>query len=424
MGNTCDNCLILTALIKNGSVELARNLSQVNSDNFKGVVSYSGFITVKEQYNSNMFFWYFPHPEQSKETPWIIWLQGGPGYSSLFGLFILIGPIHLKHDKVQLRNITWANDYSLLFIDNPVGAGFSFTTDYRGYISDEDAIGEQLYEFLQQFVQVFPELHDAPLFIAGESYAGKYIPALGIQIHRHREKNHHINLRGMAVGNGLIDPRSMMHYSDLCKALGILDTVQLNKVKELETSIVKLIDENKIVNASNKFNETIEYIKKQSAVNIYNFHKEPDVNTTQFERFVNRADVRNWIHVGNATYNLNNEIVYQKMLPDIMNSTKPFVEELLEHYGFLCYSGQLDLLLPYSLSKYTYQELSWSRQKEYRSAPRKRLRQYPSQALVGFKKYGGNFMEILIRGAGHMVPLEQPDVLKFIMDSFISQFTS
>lgn len=55
-------------------------------------------------------------------------------------------------------------------------------------------IGENLYEALQQFLTLFPELRKAPLTIAGESYAGKHIPSLGVQIHWHKEEKEPINL--------------------------------------------------------------------------------------------------------------------------------------------------------------------------------------------------------------------------------------
>ncbi|CAG9784175.1 unnamed protein product [Diatraea saccharalis] len=392
---------ILTPKIKAGYANQARNQSEVDSKNFLGVKSHSGFLTVNEEYNSNLFFWYFPHERQA-EVPWIIWLQ------------------------VVRRNLTWASDYSLLFVDNPVGAGFSFTDDDKGYTQNEDEVGEQLYELLIQFLEIFPELKTAPLFIAGESYAGKYVPALAIQIHRRnresKESETPINLRGLSIGNGLIDPRSMMHYTELCSVLGLLAGKDLEKLKELENASVTLLDEQRMVESANKFNETIEFIKKKSGVSIYNFNRDPTSSKTpEFELFVTKPEVRRWIHAGCAKFDFNNQLVYTKMLVDFMNTTKPFVEELLEQYGVMCYSGQLDVILPYGGSRYMYRDLHWTGRNKYDEAPRKRLRGTDG-GVVGYKKSGGNFVEVVVRGAGHMVPAEEPEVLKFLLDAFIEDF--
>lgn len=88
--------LILTPLIEQGRIDEARNASVVNPELFLNVTSYSGYLTVNKTYNSNMFFWYFPIADKPIcESPWIIWLQGGPGASSMTGLFDEIGPIKM-----------------------------------------------------------------------------------------------------------------------------------------------------------------------------------------------------------------------------------------------------------------------------------------------------------------------------------------
>ncbi|KAH9642767.1 hypothetical protein HF086_010420 [Spodoptera exigua] len=331
--------------------------------------------------------------------------------------------------------------------------------------------------FLEQFLMMFPEIRSAPLFVVGESYAGKYVPALGIQIHRHNKNNpsNHINLKvciakdnagllatqsfipcqhciatshcadcsakptsskkclfilvqrfeifqGIAIGNGLVELRQMMHYSTMCSVLGVLEGPQIEQVEMLEKKVIQLIDAKKMVDAANTFNETIEYIKKHTGISVYNFMEEPSSGAPDFEEFINRTDVKELIHVGNATFILNNQLVYQKMLPDFANTTKPFIEELLEHYGVLAYNGQLDMILGYSLSKHMYDTLKWSRRESYFQSPRRRLRKYANGSVVGYKKAGGNFVDVLIRGAGHMVPADQPEVAKFIIDSFIEEF--
>ncbi|KAF9547484.1 hypothetical protein EC957_008321 [Mortierella hygrophila] len=78
--------------------------------------------------NAEMFYWFFPALKPKvKNSPLIIWLQGGPGVSSMIGLFYGTGPIHVTDDlKLVRNNNTWANEYSMLFVGQPVGTGYSF----------------------------------------------------------------------------------------------------------------------------------------------------------------------------------------------------------------------------------------------------------------------------------------------------------
>ena len=94
-----------------------------------GPAGYSGFFTTNEEKTNHMFYWYFP----KKDAPLLIWLQGGPGGSSMFGLFAEMGPFNSNATlKLVKREAAWTSKYAMLFIDNPVGAGFSFTTSGRG----------------------------------------------------------------------------------------------------------------------------------------------------------------------------------------------------------------------------------------------------------------------------------------------------
>lgn len=105
----------------------------------------------------------------------VLWLQGGPGGSSLFGLFSEHGPYRVAEGGVpQLRPITWANKFSMLYVDNPVGTGFSFTKKDEGYARNQTDVGRDLLEALQQFFTLFYELAHNDFYASGESYAGAY----------------------------------------------------------------------------------------------------------------------------------------------------------------------------------------------------------------------------------------------------------
>lgn len=89
--------LFLTPYIEEGRVLEGRKASEVDPELFLGFNSYSGFYTVNKTYNSNIFMWYFPVEKKPvNETPWIVWMQGGPGASSMTGLFDEIGPFRIN----------------------------------------------------------------------------------------------------------------------------------------------------------------------------------------------------------------------------------------------------------------------------------------------------------------------------------------
>jgi vitellogenic carboxypeptidase-like protein len=84
----------------------------------------------------------------------------------------------------------------MLFFDQPVGTGFSFTESKEGYATNVTQSSAQLYTGLVQFFKMFPWLHNNEFYVAGESYAGKYIPCLGNEItERNKKESFKINLK-------------------------------------------------------------------------------------------------------------------------------------------------------------------------------------------------------------------------------------
>lgn len=104
----------------------------------------------------------------------------------MFGLLKLHGPILTTID--ENRNLTgvaknpnsWGRKHNMIYIDNPVGAGFSFSNKMPEV---NDDVTDNLYEFLQQWFQLFPQYQGNTFFAFGESYAGKFVPAITRKIH-------------------------------------------------------------------------------------------------------------------------------------------------------------------------------------------------------------------------------------------------
>ena len=144
------------------------------------------------------FFIFNPFQHNSEKAPVLLWLQGGPGGSSLFGLFNENGPLQVTKDlKVIKRSSSWSLTHHIIYIDNPVGTGFSFTKKDKCYAKNQDNVATDLYFAMTQFFTMFPNLKKNDFYVTGESYAGKYVPALTYKIHTLNPKaTEKINLKG------------------------------------------------------------------------------------------------------------------------------------------------------------------------------------------------------------------------------------
>lgn len=152
--------------------------------------SFSGFLTVNETYNNSLFFWFFPAKSKAAEAPLILWLQGGPGWPTMYGLFKENGPFLVGWDAqnakpVLLQNIySWTENHNMLYIDNPVGTGFSFTENVDGYPETDEQLAVELLEGLAQFMLIYPSMvagadpAKTPVYAFGESYGGAYVVSL------------------------------------------------------------------------------------------------------------------------------------------------------------------------------------------------------------------------------------------------------
>uniref|UniRef100_A0A1B6EFH6 Carboxypeptidase n=1 Tax=Clastoptera arizonana TaxID=38151 RepID=A0A1B6EFH6_9HEMI len=421
--------LILTPFIESGNITLAQNLSRVKELKYHDI-SYSGFLTVDKQYDSNMFFWFFPAINNDTSAPVILWLQGGPGATSLFGLFEEHGPIRITtNGNLKRRKYTWASNHAMLYIDNPVGTGFSFTTKDDGYSKNEVDVGKNLYIALIQFFQLFPQYQKNDFFVTGESYAGKYVPAVSYTIHNNNPTAKlKINLKGLAMGNAFCDPEHMITgYGDYLYQLGLIDTKGRDTFHAEENKGVEFIKEKKWSEAFKTFDSLLDgdLIKYPSTFyNLtgfkfyFNFlHNTEYSNSGSLDNFFQKEEVRKAIHVGNATFNGGTK-VEEFLMEDVMQSVKPWVETLLENYRVLIYNGQLDIIVAYPFTVNFLNALNWSGSNEYKTALRNKW--HVHYELAGYSKTVKNFTEVLVRNAGHMVPFDQP---LWALD-LITRFTS
>lgn len=413
--------LMLTEYLDSNRIRDGQEAAQVPplTGNIK---SYAGFFTVNKTYNSNMYFWYFPSESDPENAPVLVWLQGGPGGSSLYGLFEEHGPYYLtKSNELKIRKTYWSQTHHVIYIDNPVGTGFSFSED-AGYSTNEVEVGENLYRVVYQFFKLFPNLQKNDFFVTGESYAGKYVPALSFAIHKNNPTaDMKINLQGLAIGDGLCDPEHMLGYGNYLYEIGLIDDNQKAKFNEIQDEIVSDIKAEKWTDAFKVFDRLLNgdlTPYKTLLFNatgfsfyfnyLYNTDNEPygDMNS-----FLESPQVRKAIHVGNLTYHTDTK-VEMIIKDDMMQSVAPWVSVLVDNYRVLFYNGQLDIIVAYPLTLNFLKHLDWCGAEEFKTA--KRTLWTVDGELAGYSKLvapsgcRGSITEVLVRNAGHMVPQDQP----------------
>jgi hypothetical protein len=104
-----------------------------------------------------MFFWHFQNQHIANKQRTVIWLNGGPGCSSEDGALMEIGPYRLKDDHtLEYNDGSWTEFANVMFVDNPVGTGFSYV-DTDSYLHELEEMANQFVIFLEKWFALFPE---------------------------------------------------------------------------------------------------------------------------------------------------------------------------------------------------------------------------------------------------------------------------
>ncbi|BDD60985.1 hypothetical protein MAP00_006071 [Monascus purpureus] len=174
-----------------------------------GVNQYSGYLSVGT--NMNMWFWFFESRSNPSTDPLVAWFNGGPGCSSMIGLFQENGPCRFVNNETtpSLNPYSFNEVANVVYIDQPIGVGFSYGTDT---VTSTDSAAPYVWKLLQAFFTRFPEYESREFAIFTESYGGHYGPEFAHYIQQQNEgikrglvKGEEINLVALGINNGWFD---------------------------------------------------------------------------------------------------------------------------------------------------------------------------------------------------------------------------
>ncbi|GAB4853411.1 hypothetical protein Ancab_017589 [Ancistrocladus abbreviatus] len=169
----------------------------------------TGYIGVGKS-EEVQFFYYFVESERDPTLdPLLLWLTGGPGCSAFSGLVYEIGPLKFNYSDTlskiptfELNNNSWTKVASVIFVDAPVGTGFSYATTAKAYHSSDTLTAAHIYEFLRKWLLYHPAFAVNPLYISGDSYTGIIVPQVVQKtLHGNEKGKTRINLQGYVLGN-------------------------------------------------------------------------------------------------------------------------------------------------------------------------------------------------------------------------------
>ncbi|XP_042423167.1 serine carboxypeptidase II-3-like [Zingiber officinale] len=383
---------------------------------------YAGYVTVDKPNGRALFYYFVEAAENSGSKPLVLWLNGGPGCSSLgYDAMEELGPFRVMSDgKTLYRNpYVWNEVANVLFLESPAGVGFSYsntTSDYAKSGDRRTTIDALI--FLVNWFERFPEYKGSDFFITGESYAGHYVPQLAHAILHHKDRL--INLKGIAIGNAVIneetDKKGMFDYFWTHALIADETIVSIHKfcnfsldTQQQPPECDRVVDE-----ASRVFDE----------VNIYNIYaplcfssgvtptpKLPlienfDPCTSNYvEAYLNNPAVQKALHANvtklNYTWSGCSQVI--PSWSDQPSTMLPIIHELLSNgIRVLKYSGDFDGRVPVTSTRYSLNKLKLKVKASWRDW-------MLNSEVAGYTVvYDHNLTFATVRGAGHEVPSYQP----------------
>lgn len=439
---------------------------------------YSGYIPVGKLSGTDghLHYWLIESENNPSTDPIVLWLNGGPGSSSLIGLLTENGQVVTNDESLtnpidgvpQLfyNEYSWTTKASMLYLESPKGVGFSYCDNAKSSkecVNTDTTTAQDSYEFLVNFFAAFPEYSSNKFYITGESYAGIYIPMLMDQI-KQNSLNANINFIGSAIGNGcwgntvgtcdFSSPEAYrisadfyyghaMYSQDLrakivetCRDFSSFNAPCLKNLAEMETQIGQFniyniydecgADQRRKLRSKPTLSSAFKEMAKGSVIveTADSFRVSAGYGQalndyqcgaeTAMDEYLSQPSVIAALHVKADTVGMK----YDKTATDL----RPLYSELINDYQMLIYSGDTDGCVPYVGTEYWTRELNFTLTSDWHQWFGKPDQEH-SMHKAGYAVTYDKFQFITVEGAGHMVPQFQPGYALTMFEKFLADET-
>ncbi|XP_057503101.1 serine carboxypeptidase 1-like [Actinidia eriantha] len=389
---------------------------------------YAGYVTIDPEAGRALFYYFVESPENSSTNPLVLWLNGGPGCSSLgYGAMEELGPFRVNRDgKTLFRNdYAWNNVANVIFLESPAGVGFSYSNTSSDISNAGDkSTAEDSYTFLVNWLERFPQYKNRDFYVTGESYAGHYVPQLAYTILSKNKNTNQmvINLKGIAIGNAWID--------DTTGNKGIYEYYWTHALNSDETNsgINKYCDF-----LTGNFSSACYGYQNQGDVEmgeiyIYNIYapfcnpsapEPPSPGSIQafdpcssnyVDSYLNLPEVQKALHTINTTWSSCGFVGWTDSPSTILPTIKQLIDSGIRLW---VYSGDVDGRVPITSSRHSINTFKLPVETAWRPW-------YSSNEVGGYVVGYKGLVLITVRGAGHTVPSYQPERALTMISSFLN----
>ncbi|KAL8618784.1 hypothetical protein ACOMHN_000212 [Nucella lapillus] len=403
-----------------------------------------GYVTVRPE--AHMFWWLYKStsPKGSTNVPLVLWLQGGPGGSSTgYGNFLEIGPLD---EQLKPRKTTWLSEANLLFIDNPVGTGYSYVDSDKAYTTDVQQIADDLLTIFKAFLKINGDMTAVPFYIFSESYGGKMTAAFSQVLYKAVQAGEvKSDFKGFAMGDSWISPvDSTFSWGPYLYANSLIDRSQLTELDTTAKIIATLIEEGQWSEATAQWSVLENQVEQcTDGVNFYNIQKWNSSEQARAAKLATPLERAMWRLIqpvrgdslsqlmngairkklgcipSNVTWGAQSQEVFSKQTGDFMRPVTDIVDFMIMNTPLkvVVYSGQLDLIVD-SLG---------TEQWVYRLKIADQFSKAQKKPMVidgipqAFVKAAKNLEFYYILAAGHMVPLDNGPAALMMLKNIIGE---
>ncbi|KAJ7253357.1 serine carboxypeptidase [Mycena haematopus] len=399
------------------------------------VDSYVGYIDVGARH---LFFYYFESRNEPAHDDVVLWLNGGPGASASLGLFMELGPCTIISDaETEYNKYSWNSNSNMLFIDQPVGVGFSYA-EYGETVKTTEEAAKDIAAFLAIFFESMDGLQGRALRIAGESYGGRYVPLFAAEVY---DQNRHLVQQGMTplnlvsaiIGNGCSDIyHTITSYYDMqctssagppIQSISVCAQIKLalpRCQRALQTHCEDTFD---IINcrAAQSFcGDTLQSPFQLTGKSPYDMRTECIGEVTDTLCYPATKQIANYLNLPSTRVTLGINPLYPNISMvgwavntafsdsgDVYKSSTLHLAALLDRsVRVLIYAGKYDLVCNFVANDRVTRDLEWYERHQFVAQP---LRDWvvDGQPAGETRSFGG-LTFVTLRDAGHQAPYDRP----------------